>query len=200
MSKSKLNVLTVSNYKSLFAGAGNLLDTVYGYYPVIRPDFDKNIGSVISFYRSIGQPSEKFYSKYLKDISDIDKLAETDLANRQVIFALSDSYFIACVWYNIFELTVGFISSNDRIIGKNNEQLAKYTKNLIKDYTLGSATYMTDDRDIGKEIGSAWLSYESLVTDSLSYFDFSPMSYHKLVNVALVKKLGLSEIYQERGQ
>lgn len=199
MSEVKLNVLNVNNYKSLFAEAGNLLDKVYNFYPVIRPEFDKNIGSVISFYHSIGQPSEKFYLKYIKDISDISKLAETDLANRQVIFALADSYFIACVWYNIFELTTSFSSYKDREIGKNNEKLAKYTKNLIKEYTLGSPTYMTDDRKIDKEIGSAWLSYESLVTESLSYAEFSPMAYHKLVNVALEQKLGLDTIYQEKG-
>ena len=58
---------------------------------------------------------------------------------------------------------------------------------------------MTDDRKIDKEIGSAWLSYESLVTESLSYTEFSPMAYHKLVNVALEQKLGLDTIYQEKG-
>lgn len=190
-------ILDTSNFRVLFAQADKLLSKVYNYYPAIRTSFDRNISSTLNFYHNYGKDNEQIASHYFNDILNINKQPENDFANRQVIFALSDSYFIACVWYNAFEITYNYKNAKDKQIGQANEQLAKFAKETISRYIKAPLAYKIDDRDIDKEIGMSWLSYEQLVTKSLNS-KLNENDYHRLVNIALANKLGLSTIYQDK--
>lgn len=191
--------LTENNCRALFSQAYNLLLDVESYYPVIMPSF-YNISDTIVEYKKLAKPNEQFQEQYLVDTFKVKKLSDDDRANRQIIYTLTDSYFLACVWYNLFSYVTGY---NDNFfrekLGTANDTLADFTKNTIRNYELGSDMNKIDKRSITTGIGMSWVAYESKVLSSLSYTkqDLAE-TYHNIVNAALADKLGLNEVYQPR--
>lgn len=191
--------LTENNCKALFSQAYNLLLDVESYYPVIMPSF-YNISDTIAEYKKLAKPNEQFQEQYLVDTFKVKKLSDDDRANRQIIYTLTDSYFLACVWYNLFSYVTGY---NDNFfrekLGTANDTLADFTKDTIRNYELGSDMNKIDKRSITTGIGMSWVAYESKVLSSLSYTkqDLAE-TYHNIVNAALADKLGLNEVYQPR--
>lgn len=191
--------LTENNCRALFSQAYNLLLDVESYYPVIMPSF-YNISDTIVEYKKLAKPNEQFQEQYLVDTFKVKKLSDDDRANRQIIYTLTDSYFLACVWYNLFSYVTGY---NDNFfrekLGTANDTLADFTKDTIRNYELGSDMNKIDKRSITTGIGMSWVAYESKVLSSLSYTkqDLAE-TYHNIVNAALADKLGLNEVYQPR--
>lgn len=191
--------LTENNCRALFSQAYNLLLDVESYYPVIMPSF-YNISDTITEYKKLAKPNEQFQEQYLVDTFNVKKLSDDDRANRQIIYTLTDSYFLACVWYNLFSYVTGY---NDNFfrekLGTANDTLADFTKDTIRNYELGSDMNKIDKRSITTGIGMSWVAYESKVLSSLSYTkqDLAE-TYHNIVNAALADKLGLNEVYQPR--
>lgn len=191
--------LTENNCRALFNQAYNLLLDVESYYPIIMPSF-YNISDTIAEYKKLAKPNEQFQEQYLVDTFKVKKLSDDDRANRQIIYTLTDSYFLACVWYNLFSYVTGY---NDNFfrekLGTANDTLADFTKNTIRNYELGSDMNKIDKRSITTGIGMSWVAYESKVLSSLSYTkqDLAE-TYHNIVNAALADKLGLNEVYQPR--
>lgn len=191
--------LTENNCRALFSQAYNLLLDVESYYPVIMPSF-YNISDTIAEYKKLAKPNEQFQKQYLVDTFKVRKLSDDDRANRQIIYTLTDSYFLACVWYNLFSYVTGY---NDNFfrekLGTANDTLADFTKNTIRNYELGSDMNKIDKRSITTGIGMSWVAYESKVLNSLAYTkqDLAE-TYHNIVNAALADKLGLNEVYQPR--
>lgn len=191
--------LTENNCRALFSQAYNLLLDVESYYPVIMPSF-YNISDTITEYKKLAKPNEQFQEQYLVDTFKVKKLSDDDRANRQIIYTLTDSYFLACVWYNLFSYVTGY---NDNFfrekLGTANDTLADFTKDTIRNYELGSDMNKIDKRSITTGIGMSWVAYESKVLSSLSYTkqDLAE-TYHNIVNAALADKLGLNEVYQPR--
>lgn len=191
--------LTENNCRALFSQAYNLLLDVESYYPVIMPSF-YNISDTVAEYKKLAKPNEQFQKQYLVDTFKVKKLSDDDRANRQIIYTLTDSYFLACVWYNLFSYVTGY---NDNFfrekLGAANDTLADFTKDTIRNYELGSDMNKIDKRSITTGIGMSWVAYESKVLSSLSYTkqDLAE-TYHNIVNAALADKLGLNEVYQLR--
>lgn len=191
--------LTENNCRALFSQAYNLLLDVESYYPVIMPSF-YSISDTIAEYKKLAKPNEQFQEQYLVDTFKVKKLSDDDRANRQIIYTLTDSYFLACVWYNLFSYVTGY---NDNFfrekLGTANDTLADFTKDTIRNYELGSDMNKIDKRSITTGIGMSWVAYESKVLSSLSYTkqDLAE-TYHNIVNAALADKLGLNEVYQPR--
>ena len=191
--------LTENNCRALFSQAYNLLLDVESYYPVIMPSF-YNISDTITEYKKLAKPNEQFQEQYLVDTFKVKKLSDDDRANRQIIYTLTDSYFLACVWYNLFSYVTGY---NDNFfrekLGTANDTLADFTKDTIRNYDLGSDMNKIDKRSITTGIGMSWVAYESKVLSSLAYTkqDLAE-TYHNIVNAALADKLGLNEVYQPR--
>lgn len=191
--------LTENNCRALFSQAYNLLLDVESYYPVIMPSF-YSISDTIVEYKKLAKPNERFQEQYLVDTFKVKKLSDDDRANRQIIYTLTDSYFLACVWYNLFSYVTGY---NDNFfrekLGTANDTLADFTKNTIRNYDLGSDMNKIDKRSITTGIGMSWVAYESKVLSSLAYTkqDLSE-TYHNIVNAALTDKLGLNEVYQPK--
>lgn len=191
--------LTENNFKALFKQAYNLLSDVETYYPIVMPRF-YTIADTLSEYKELGKANEQFQSHYLANSFEVKQLPDDDRANRQVIYSLTDSYFLACVWYNMFKYVTNYDDSIFRKkLGKANDELAEFTKEIIRDYELGSEMNKIDKRGIANGICMSWVSYESKVMSSLSYtnLDISE-TYHNIVNTALTDKLGLTEVYQSR--
>lgn len=191
--------LTENNCRALFSQAYNLLLDVESYYPVIMPSF-YNISDTIVEYKKLAKPNEQFQEQYLVDTFKVKKLSDDDRANRQIIYTLTDSYFLACVWYNLFSYVTGY---NDNFfrekLGTANDTLADFTKDTIRNYELGSDMNKIDKRSITTGIGMSWVAYESKVLSSLSYTKQGlAETYHNIVNAALADKLGLNEVYQPR--
>lgn len=190
--------ITDNNYKNLFSFAVNRIDLLYDYYPIVSADFNKHLSDVEDIYRAYTADliADDDFIKVLSDRFSISKMPNNDVANRQIIYTLADVYFMTSIWYNIFKLVTGFKDVDSAKIGKANSKLADYLRNLINRYNTGSSIYKQDNRDVGKEIGMSWITYEELVKESLAYTDnFNIKQYRKLVNIALLDKLGLSSIY-----
>lgn len=190
--------ITDDNYKNLFSFAVNRIDLLYDYYPIVSADFNKHLSDVEDIYRAYTADliEDDDFIKVLSDKFSISKMPNNDVANRQIIYILADVYFMTSIWYNIFKLVTGFKDVDSAKIGKANSKLADYLRNLINRYNTGSSIYKQDNRDVGKEIGMSWITYEELVKESLAYTDnFNIKQYRKLVNIALLDKLGLSSIY-----
>lgn len=190
--------ITDDNYKNLFSFAVNRIDLLYDYYPIVSADFNKHLSEVEDIYRAYTADliADDDFIKVLSDRFSISKMPNNDVANRQIIYTLADVYFMTSIWYNIFKLVTGFKDVDSAKIGKANSKLADYLRNLINRYNTGSSIYKQDSRDVGKEIGMSWITYEELVKESLAYTDnFNIKQYRKLVNIALLDKLGLSSIY-----
>lgn len=191
--------LTENNCRALFSQAYNLLLDVESYYPVIMPSF-YSISDTIAEYKKLAKPNEQFQKHYLVDTFKVKKLSDDDRANRQIIYTLTDSYFLACVWYNLFSYVTDY---NDNFfrekLGTANDTLADFTKDTIRNYELGSDMNKIDKRSITTGIGMSWVVYESKVLSSLSYTkqDLAE-TYHNIVNAALADKLGLNEVYQPK--
>lgn len=191
--------LTENNCRALFSQAYNLLLDVESYYPVIMPSF-YSISDTIAEYKKLAKPNEQFQKHYLVDTFKVKKLSDDDRANRQIIYTLTDSYFLACVWYNLFSYVTDY---NDNFfrekLGTANDTLADFTKDTIRNYELGSDMNKIDKRSITTGIGMSWVAYESKVLSSLSYTkqDLAE-TYHNIVNAALADKLGLNEVYQPK--
>lgn len=194
MSDYDVTALSSQNYRVLFYGADKLMSTLYEYYSAIRPSFDNKLFEVRECFHRYSKIDERFIKSYLKQRLEVTKLPEDDFANRQIIYKLGDSYFMSCIWYGMFNYATGYKGKEFSVVGKANDILANYIKDLIASYSLGGSK-IADDRDIGKELSMSWLSYENSVRNSLYYTFFDIKVYHDIVNVALSKKLGLSEIY-----
>lgn len=191
--------LTENNCRALFSQAYNLLLDVESYYPVIMPSF-YNISDTIAEYKKLAKPNEQFQEQYLVDTFKVKKLSDDDRANRQIIYTLTDSYFLACVWYNLFSYVTDY---NDNFfrekLGTANDTLADFAKDTIRNYELGSDMNKIDKRSITTGIGMSWVAYESKVLSSLAYTEQDlAETYHNIVNAALADKLGLNEVYQPR--
>lgn len=191
--------LTENNCRALFSQAYNLLLDVESYYPVIMPSF-YNISSTMTEYKELAKSNEQFQAQYLADSFKVKKLSDDDRANRQIIYTLTDSYFLACVWYNLFSYVTGY---NDAFfkedLGKANDTLADFTKATIRRYELGSEMNKIDKRSITNGIGMSWVAYENKVLSSLAYTKQNlTETYHNIVNAALTDKLGLAKVYQPK--
>lgn len=183
--------LTKDNYTSLFGKSFSIVASMSEYYPLVVPDFNNKLSLYMNTFCEYGIKND-VNDNLFKDKFKFNELAEGDNANRQVIFALSDAYFISCIWYNSFKLFTKYKDKDSKTIGQANDQLAEYTKDLIHLYSTHKATR----RDIKPAIGSAWLTYEELVSKSLSYSTWYDLNtYRGLVNTALNTKLGLESIY-----
>jgi hypothetical protein len=191
----KKAILNESNYPILFYKAYNLLMSMYNAYPVIQSSFSNNIQDTITCFKHNGSKNNKLSKILFKNYFSFLIVPENDVANRQILFGLADTYFLTGVWYNIFSLVNSYNNSNSKLIGKANNNLADYTKQLIYTYTLGIDSNKSDKRDIGSEICMSWLSYEELVIDSLNLVKDEIITYRKLVNIALTVKLGINALY-----